>query len=46
MKQLFIGSEGTLGVITKAAILCPTKPKSTQVAFLGESQKDITLFLQ
>ncbi|XP_064643132.1 D-2-hydroxyglutarate dehydrogenase, mitochondrial-like isoform X2 [Lineus longissimus] len=35
MKQLFIGSEGTLGVITKAAILCPTKPKSTQVAFLG-----------
>ena len=38
MKQLFIGSEGTLGVVTAVSILCPVKPKSTQVAFLGEWQ--------
>lgn len=25
-KHLFIGSEGTLGIITEAAILCPVKP--------------------
>lgn len=37
LKQLFIGSEGTLGVITAASILCPRKPKSVNVAFLGTS---------
>jgi FAD/FMN-containing dehydrogenase len=35
LKQHFIGSEGTLGVITKVAILGPHKPKGTQVAFLA-----------
>lgn len=35
VKQLFIGSEGTLGVITAVSILCPRKPKSVNVAFLG-----------
>nr|XP_033787742.1 D-2-hydroxyglutarate dehydrogenase, mitochondrial isoform X2 [Geotrypetes seraphini] len=35
LKQLFIGSEGTLGVITAVSILCPRKPKTTNVAFLG-----------
>ncbi|KAL3861470.1 hypothetical protein ACJMK2_007504 [Sinanodonta woodiana] len=35
LKQLFIGSEGTLGIITKAAILCPQKPNAVNVAFLG-----------
>ncbi|KAI5612664.1 D-2-hydroxyglutarate dehydrogenase, mitochondrial isoform X1, partial [Silurus asotus] len=35
MKQLFIGSEGTLGVITAVSILCPRKPKSVNVALLG-----------
>ncbi|XP_041729434.2 D-2-hydroxyglutarate dehydrogenase, mitochondrial [Coregonus clupeaformis] len=35
LKQLFIGSEGTLGVITAVTILCPRKPKAVNVAFLG-----------
>ncbi|XP_045905626.1 D-2-hydroxyglutarate dehydrogenase, mitochondrial [Micropterus dolomieu] len=35
LKQLFIGSEGTLGVITAVSILCPHKPKSVNVVFLG-----------
>ncbi|XP_002723770.1 D-2-hydroxyglutarate dehydrogenase, mitochondrial [Oryctolagus cuniculus] len=35
LKQLFIGSEGTLGVITTVSILCPPKPKAVNVAFLG-----------
>uniref|UniRef100_A0AAY5EH93 D-2-hydroxyglutarate dehydrogenase, mitochondrial n=1 Tax=Electrophorus electricus TaxID=8005 RepID=A0AAY5EH93_ELEEL len=35
LKQLFIGSEGTLGVVTAVTILCPRKPRSINVAFLG-----------
>ncbi|KAM3870845.1 D-2-hydroxyglutarate dehydrogenase, mitochondrial [Diretmus argenteus] len=35
LKQLFIGSEGTLGVVTAVSILCPRKPKAVNVAFLG-----------
>ncbi|KAL2096984.1 hypothetical protein ACEWY4_006191 [Coilia grayii] len=35
LKQLFIGSEGTLGVITAVSILCPRKPNAVNVAFLG-----------
>ncbi|XP_071390243.1 D-2-hydroxyglutarate dehydrogenase, mitochondrial isoform X1 [Centroberyx affinis] len=35
LKQLFIGSEGTLGVITAVSILCPRKPKAVNVVFLG-----------
>lgn len=35
LKQLFIGSEGTLGIITAVSILCPRKPKSVNVVFLG-----------
>ncbi|KAM5325805.1 D-2-hydroxyglutarate dehydrogenase, mitochondrial isoform 3-T3 [Glossophaga mutica] len=35
LKQLFIGSEGTLGVITAVSILCPPKPRAVNVAFLG-----------
>ncbi|XP_039618100.1 D-2-hydroxyglutarate dehydrogenase, mitochondrial [Polypterus senegalus] len=35
VKQLFIGSEGTLGVITAVSILCPCIPKAVNVAFLG-----------
>ncbi|XP_075157151.1 D-2-hydroxyglutarate dehydrogenase, mitochondrial-like [Haematobia irritans] len=35
LKHLFIGSEGTLGVVTKLAILCPAVSESVHVAFLG-----------
>lgn len=35
LKQLFIGSEGTLGVITGVSILCPSRPKAVNIAFLG-----------
>lgn len=35
LKQLFIGSEGTLGIITAVSVLCPRKPKSLNVVFLG-----------
>ena len=35
LKQLFIGSEGTLGVITGAALKLFPSPGDTQVAFLG-----------
>ncbi|KAG8437061.1 hypothetical protein GDO86_007946 [Hymenochirus boettgeri] len=35
LKQLFIGSEGTLGLITAISILCPRKPSSVNVALLG-----------
>lgn len=30
-----IGSEGTLGVITKVAILVPRRPTTAQLAFVG-----------
>ncbi|KAH3684048.1 hypothetical protein WICPIJ_004986 [Wickerhamomyces pijperi] len=40
LKQLFIGSEGTLGVITGVSILCPPRPKSFNVAFLGVESYD------
>lgn len=32
MKQLFIGSEGTIGIITAISILCPRRSASTNVA--------------
>ncbi|CAG8662856.1 14745_t:CDS:10 [Gigaspora margarita] len=32
LKQLFIGSEGTLGIITGVSILTPRRPKSVNVA--------------
>lgn len=35
LKHLFIGSEGTLGVITKVAIHCPVLPKAVTVGFFG-----------
>ena len=35
LKHLFIGAEGTLGVITECAILCPPLPKSKQLAIVA-----------
>lgn len=35
LKQLFIGSEGTLGVITAVSIVCPQRPKAFNVAICG-----------
>lgn len=35
VKQMFIGSEGTLGVITGLSVLCPPRPKSVNVVFLA-----------
>ncbi len=35
LKQLFIGGEGTIGIITGISILCPQKSKATNVAFFG-----------
>jgi len=35
LKHLFIGAEGTLGVITKINISCPRRPRAQNVALLG-----------
>mmetsp|Transcript_30753 Transcript_30753/g.70920 ORF Transcript_30753/g.70920 Transcript_30753/m.70920 type:complete len:519 (+) Transcript_30753:1-1557(+) len=35
LKQLFIGSEGTLGLVTAVSILVPRKPKAVNVTLLG-----------
>eukprot|EP01025_Chloroclados_australasicus_P012929 TRINITY_DN16184_c0_g1_i1.p1 TRINITY_DN16184_c0_g1~~TRINITY_DN16184_c0_g1_i1.p1 ORF type:complete len:540 (-),score=26.48 TRINITY_DN16184_c0_g1_i1:777-2291(-) len=35
LKHIFIGSEGTLGVITGASILCPPRPSSVHLAYLA-----------
>ncbi|XP_066138173.1 D-2-hydroxyglutarate dehydrogenase, mitochondrial-like [Euwallacea fornicatus] len=43
IKNIFIGSEGTLGVITKVALHCPPRPKSNHVAFLGLQSYDKVL---
>ena len=42
LKQLFIGSEGTLGIITACAIALPRAPSSVQLAYLGcDSYEDV-----
>ncbi|XP_031343457.1 D-2-hydroxyglutarate dehydrogenase, mitochondrial-like isoform X2 [Photinus pyralis] len=35
LMHLFIGSEGTLGIVTKVAIHCPSRPTSLNLALLG-----------
>ncbi|KAK0087587.1 hypothetical protein PV326_005133 [Microctonus aethiopoides] len=43
LKNLFIGSEGTLGVVTKVAIHCPTRPNTVNLAFVGLESFDKVL---
>ena len=40
LKHLFIGSEGTLGVITRLVLRLREKPTQTQLAFVGLAQFD------
>ncbi|TAQ87239.1 hypothetical protein B7494_g4427 [Chlorociboria aeruginascens] len=35
LKQLFIGAEGTIGIITGVSILCPQRSSAINVAFFG-----------
>jgi (R)-2-hydroxyglutarate---pyruvate transhydrogenase len=35
LKQLFIGSEGTIGVITGISIVCPKRSSAVNVAYFG-----------
>lgn len=36
LKHMFIGSEGTLGILTKIAMFCPTASSAINVAFVGK----------
>jgi FAD/FMN-containing dehydrogenase len=45
LKQLFIGSEGTLGVVTRAVLRLRPKPASQAVAFLGLPDYDSVVAL-
>ncbi|EXJ91881.1 alcohol dehydrogenase [Capronia epimyces CBS 606.96] len=35
LKQLFIGGEGTIGVITGVSVICPQRSKAVNVAYFG-----------
>ena len=37
LKQLFIGGEGTLGIITAISVLCPQRSSAVNVAYFGLS---------
>ncbi|KAI1952743.1 D-lactate ferricytochrome c oxidoreductase [Ophidiomyces ophidiicola] len=39
-KHLFIGGEGTIGIITGASIICPQRPKAVNVAYFGLQSYD------
>lgn len=40
LKQLFIGAEGTIGIVTGVSIVCPPKPKAVNVAYLAAESFD------
>lgn len=47
LKQLFIGSEGTIGIITGISVVCPQKPAAQNVAFFAvESYEKVQLAFQ
>ena len=41
LKQLFIGAEGTIGIITKVSIQCPQRSQAQNVAFFGLESFDM-----
>lgn len=43
LKQLFIGAEGTIGIITGVALHCPQHSKAVNVAFFGLESYDKVL---
>lgn len=43
LKHMFIGSEGTLGIITKVGMACPTSSRAISVAFLGKPNTMLVL---
>jgi (R)-2-hydroxyglutarate---pyruvate transhydrogenase len=43
LKHLFIGGEGTTGIITAVSILCPQQPATTNVAYFGLKSFDNVL---
>ncbi|XP_075970459.1 D-2-hydroxyglutaric acid dehydrogenase [Anticarsia gemmatalis] len=45
LKHLFIGSEGTLGLVTKVAIHCPVLPNAVNLGFFGVESFDNVLKL-
>lgn len=47
LKHLFIGAEGTLGLITECALLCPPVPKNRHLALLScRSFRDVLTILK
>ena len=46
LKHLFIGSEGTLGIVTAVTVLCPRRPTSVNVAFFGKYLNIITIVIK
>ena len=40
MKQLFIGGEGTIGIVTKISIICPRRSPAVNVAYFGLESYD------